>query len=207
MEVPMSRHRSFALTIATLLITASHLSAQSWVLPAGTPSSATTTSQVISANPFGLLIELFNSEYEIRGGDHVTFGAGASTATVTTYDYSGPTPPASRTIDLNGAPFIAATSYAVERRERYVNSDVFVRYYPGGKAFHGYSLGVKAGLTRIPNHGSFLGVGFDANQSWMLNDHFYLGLGGGLKRLLGADERMFALKFIPTLRRNLGVGF
>jgi hypothetical protein len=106
---------------------------------------------------------------------------------VTNYDYSVPPPSSVRTVDINGATMFAATSYAVEGRERYVNGDVFVRYYPGGKAF--------------------LGVGFDAHQSWMLNDHFYLGLGGGLKRLPGADERMFALKFIPTLRMNLGVGF
>jgi hypothetical protein len=203
----MSRHRSLALAIAALLLSASHVSAQHWVLPTGTSSSSPTTSQVISANPYGLLIELFNSEYEIRGSDYVTFGAGASTAMVTTYDYSATAPAPPRTVDLNGATFIDATSYAVERRERYINGDIFVRYYPGGKAFNGYSFGVKAGLTRIPNHGSFLGVGFDANQSWMLNEHFYLGVGGGLKRLLGTDERAFDLKLIPTLRANIGIGF
>jgi hypothetical protein len=207
MEVHMSRRRSLTLTVAALLVTASHVSAQNWVLPTGASSSSPTTSQVISANPYGLLIELFNSEYEIRGSDYVTFGAGASTAMFTSYDYTAPPPAAVRTIDVNGATMFDTTSYAVERRERYINGDIFVRYYPGGKAFNGYSFGVKAGLTRIPNQGSFLGVGFDANQSWMLNEHFYLGVGGGLKRLLGTDERAFDLKLIPTLRANIGIGF
>jgi len=203
----MSRRHTFALALVVLLLPATHVAAQNWVLPAGTPSSTSAPSQVISANPFGLLIELFNSEYEIRGSDHVTFGAGASTARFTSYDDRVPPPSSPMTVDSNGSTMTDTTSYAVERRDRYVNGDVFVRYYPGGQAFQGYSFGVKAGLTRIPNHGSFLGVGFDAHQSWMLNEHFYLGIGGGLKRLLGTDDRAFDLKLIPTLRTNIGIGF
>ena len=204
----MSRRRSLPLALAVVLLSASHVSAQQWVLPGGTPSSTNVTpSQVISANPFGLLIELFNSEYEIRGSDYVTFGAGASTAAVTTYDYSGPAPSAPRTVDVNGATFIDATSYAIERRERYINGDAFVRYYPGGKAFTGRSFGVKAGFTRIPSQGSYFGIGFDANQSWLLNEHFFFGSGFGLKHLFGTNEKAFDLKYIPTLRLNVGVAF
>lgn len=82
-----------------------------------------------------------------------------------------------------------------------------MRAYPAGQAFRGTSFGVKAGLTSIPRHGSYVGFGFDLNQSWMVSDHAYIGLGAGLKRLVGTDERDFSLKYIPTARINVGVGF
>lgn len=42
-----------------------------------------------------MLIELFNAEYEVRGPRGLMFGAGASTASVTTYDYDSSAPPGS----------------------------------------------------------------------------------------------------------------
>lgn len=173
------------------------------LLPSSTPAAAQTSppaspplspdsgsigpAQVMSANPFGLLFELFNTEYERRATKALTVGIGGSTATIDTYDYDG--------------------RDGVVREERYVNGDIFFRYYPAGRAFAGRSFGVKVGLTRIPDQGSFFGVGFDANQSWLLNDHFYFGSGFGLKRLIGTDEEAFDLKYIPTLRINVGVAF
>lgn len=161
-------------------------------VPAPLPSPGETTGalpgQVLSANPFGLLIDLFNAEYEVRGGRSVTFGAGASTRHTTVWDYD------------------PVTYQSVERRERYVNGDLFLRYYPSGEAFNGWSFGIKSGVTHIPTQGSYFGVGVDTNKSWMLNDHFYLGSGFGLKRLIGADGH-FELKYIPTFRLNIGIGF
>ena len=58
----------------------------------------------------------------------------------------------------------------------------------------------------MPDDGTFLGIGFDANRSWLLNDHFYLGTGFGLKRLIGTGGE-YQLKFIPTFRLNVGVAF
>jgi hypothetical protein len=189
----MPRLAAFALFFAAALVPSAVSAQSAWQPPPGAPPPM--PSQVLSANPYGLMLELFNSEYEIRASDSITFGAGASTATVTTYDYSAP-----RTGDpYNWTP--------TEREERYVNGDGFVRYYPGGRAFNGFSFGLKAGFTRIPNQGSYFGLGFDANRSLMLNDHMYLGVGGGLKRLLGADKDAFDLTFIPTLRLNVGIGF
>ena len=49
------------------------------------------------------------------------------------------------------------------------------------------------------------GIGFDANRSWLWNDHFYLGTGFGLERLIGTEENQ--LQFIPTFRLNVGVAF
>ena len=73
--------------------------------------------QVLSANPFGLLFELFNTEYERRASNTLTVGVGGSTAMVDTYDYDG---------------------WGQEvRRERYVNGDVFLRYYPARPGLRG----------------------------------------------------------------------
>lgn len=186
--------RRFLSAIALVAVLAHPAAAQVPAAPAPRPTTAAVPRHVLSANPFGVLLELFNAEYEIRAAEHVTYGVGASTATVTTYDYTA----------SSADPF---DWREVEREERYVNGDLFLRYYPGGRAFSGFSFGVKAGFTRIPDQGSYFGVGFDANRSWMLNEHFYLGLGGGLKRLLNADQDAFDLTFIPTLRANVGIGF
>ena len=40
-----------------------------------------------------------------------------------------------------------------------------------------------------------------------MNDHFYLGTGFGLKRLIGTGDATFDLKFIPTFRMNIGAAF
>ena len=170
---------------ATLVLLASMPAlAQPGPTPAGAPT-ATGPVRVASANPFGLLLELFNTEYERRVGNTVTVGVGGSTATVETYDSWGSAP----------------------RDRRYINGDLFVRYYPGGRTFEGRSFGVKAGLTQIPGERARFGIGFDANRSWLLNDHFYFGSGFGLKRLFDTDSQTFPVRYIPTLRLNVGVAF
>ena len=134
--------------------------------------------QVLSGNPFGLVIDLVNAEYERRAGNAVTVGAGASRA-----NWGAP----------NGRP--------------YVNGDIFVRYFPGGQVFDGRSFGVKAGMTQFPGSGrTYFGLGVDANQTWMLNRHFAFSTGFGLKRLIGTDG-LNGPRIIPTLRINVGVGF
>jgi hypothetical protein len=132
--------------------------------------------QVISANPFGLLLELFNAEYERVATEASTLGIGGSF------------------IDLED--------------ENYVNLDVFWRYYPQGTPFDGWAFGAKLGITRVDN-GTYPGFGFDVNRSWLMgaNQNFYVGLGFGLKRLLGAgDQDGFDARFIPTIRL-VNVGF
>lgn len=137
--------------------------------------------QVLSGNPIGYLIGLYNAEYEVRAGRFVTFGAGASR--------------------LGWGPD------GFDHNTPYLNGDVFLRYYPGGEAFNGIAVGVKAGYTQLPGSGRFLGLGFDANHSLMLNRHFYMGTGLGLKRLLRQPDGGLAIRYIPTLRFNVGVGF
>ena len=83
--------------------------------------------QVVSANPFGLLIGLFNAEYERRVSESTTAGLGGSSFSSTGDDY--------------------------------VNADLFFRYYPSGKPFEGWAFGVKAGVTKVTDQGTFFGCG------------------------------------------------
>jgi len=161
---------------------------------------------VISANPFGLLLDLFNAEYERVISPTTTIGFGGSTMERDNWTYD----PSIIGTDEYGYPIY---DEAVETF-RYVNFDVFWRFYPGSnrtrtyKAPIGWAFGVKAGITTVDN-GTYLGYGFDLNKSWVLgpDDNFYVGLGFGLKRLAGADgEDLETL--IPTIRiANVGFIF
>ncbi len=194
----MSRLLITSFVLATLVGVPSLAAAQSLLAglltQGSSPGSAVAVPrQVISSNPVGILIELFNLDYERRATETVALGIGGSTAMVDTYDYSG----------VN----YRTTYEPVTRQERYINSDVFLRYYPAGKALTGRSFGIKVGLTQVPDQGTYFGYGFDLNPSWMLNEHFYYGAGVGLKRLVGTDRSSFDLEYIPTFRLNVGVGF
>lgn len=175
-----------------------------WVLALGFGSGAAASAQeaspphmqVVSANPFGLLLEFFNAEYERKLGSTTSAGIGGSF-------YSDSED------DVFGAP----------RDFRYLNADGFFRYYPQGRVFDGWSFGVKAGITSVREDrefsttrdaGTFFGFGFDVNRSWLLgaNDNFYVGVGFGLKRLLGTSDEVFGLEYVPTIRIvNIGFAF
>jgi len=134
--------------------------------------------QVISANPFGLLLEFFNAEYERVVTSSSTAGFGGST--FSTSD------------------------------DRYLNMDAFWRFYPSGSPLDGWAFGSKAGLTSVSDAGTYFGFGFDVNRSWLLgaDGNFYVGIGFGLKRLVGASELDEAPAFIPTIRLvNVGFAF
>ena len=132
--------------------------------------------QVVSANPFGIMLEFFNAEYEHTAGESFTVGVGGS---IWTHDHG-----------------------------TYRNLDLFWRFYPDKdpKAFEGWSFGLKAGVTHIDAK-TYFGAGFDVDRSWRLgkNENFYVGIGGGLKRLMGNGA---GLKIIPTIRLvNIGYAF
>ena len=134
---------------------------------------------MISANPFGLLLGLFNAEYERQVSESTTAGVGGS-------------------------------SFLSDDDDDYVNADVFYRYYPSGRVLEGFAFGVKMGITRATDEGTFFGFGFDTNWSRLMgkNDNFYVGVGFGLKRLFGTSESDFGPKFIPTVRIvNIGFAF
>ena len=132
--------------------------------------------QVVSANPFGIMLEFFNAEYERSAGESFTVGAGGS---VFTHDH-----------------------------DTYLNADLFWRFYADRdpKPFQGWSFGLKAGVTHLDAK-TYFGAGFDVDRSWLLgkNENFYVGVGGGLKRLMGHGD---GLKIIPTIRLvNIGYAF
>jgi hypothetical protein len=163
------RRSASALAVCALVSTATPLEAQQAVEP---------PQQVVSANPFGLLLDLFNAEYERSVSESATAGAGGS--------------------------------YLTNSGDDYFNLDVFYRFYPAGRPLEGFAFGVKAGVTKVSDSGSFFGFGFDTNWSWLLgeNDNFYVGLGFGLKRLYGTSDSDFGLQYIPTVRVvNIGFAF
>ena len=150
---------------------------------------ATPYKNVISANPFGLLLELFNAELERVVGESSTVGIGGS--------YYG----AGETEDEFGTP---------TGDEEYANVDVFYRFYPQGRPLDGWAFGAKAGMTKVVDQGTYFGYGFDVNRSWLLGkkNNFYVGVGFGLKKLVGTSDEDFDLEYIPTFRIvNIGWAF
>ena len=148
-------------------------------------STESVKQHVFSANPFGLLFQLFNAEYERVISETSTIGFGGSTLR----------------IENERDP--------ITETDRYVNFDVFWRFYPSGNPLVGWAFGAKVGLTSVSGE-THLGYGFDLNRSWILgpNENFYVGLGFGLKRLIGAPEEADLVPLIPTIRiANVGFIF
>ena len=140
---------------------------------------------VISANPIGLLINTFNGEFERVISPTSTIGFGGSTSSYENQTYSDAG-------EQNSQP--------IWEDIQYVNFDVFYRFYPGSsrtrtyRAPIGWAFGIKAGVTSVDGagvgDGTYIGYGFDVNRSWVLgpNANFYIGLGFGLKRLVGVPK-------------------
>ena len=162
---------------------------------------------VISANPFGLLFQLFNAEYERVISETSTIGFGGSTLRIEDETY--PEPPIIGT-DEWGLPIYdwANEPDPITETDRYINFDVFWRFYPSGNPLVGWAFGAKLGITRVDDQ-THLGYGFDLNRSWLLGpeENFYIGLGFGLKRLIGDGADDF-IPVIPTIRiANVGFIF
>ncbi len=142
---------------------------------------------VFSANPFGLLAEFFNAEYERVISETSTAGLGGSTCFG------------------DSCPWTSGDN-------QYVNADVFWRFYPSGNPLNGWAFGLKVGITAITDQATYFGYGFDLNRSWLLGprDNFYVGVGFGLKRLYGSASDGYddALTIVPTIRiANVGFVF
>jgi hypothetical protein len=164
--------------------------------------------QVFSANPFGLILELFNAEYERVISGTSTIGFGGSTLKNDHEIY--PEPPILGT-DEFGFPIYdwANEPDPITETDRYINFDVFWRFYPSGNPLVGWAFGAKLGITSV-NDQTHLGYGFDLNRSWLLGpeENFYVGLGFGLKRLIGTTEADDLIPVIPTIRiANVGFIF
>lgn len=151
-----------------------HAWAQASAAAPPAPSSGPT--QVITANPLGLLIGWFNGEYQHKLNDSLSLGVGGSV------------------FDLED--------------DNYVNGDVFVRFFPSGRVFEGFSVSAKAGPTRMRDNGTGLGVGVDVDWNWLLgrDKRYAVILGFGLKRIVTSRDRLDITP--PTLHVvNLGLAF
>jgi len=173
-------------TVATLFIA---LSAALCVVNPGsaqaTPPNGSATlphTNVISANPFLLLWEWANAEYEHKVSPSGTVGVGGSW------------------ISSDGGD------------EDYIGINGFYRYYPQGTPFIGFYVGARGGFHQISDDNGeshAFGLGFDIGYSWLLGAErkFYIGLGIGATRLFGGDLEDNWVP-VPSLRLvNIGIAF
>jgi hypothetical protein len=138
--------------------------------------------QVLSANPFLLLGEWANLEYERKVSSSTTAGLGGSLVTFNDGD------------------------------ESYKSLSGLVRYYPQGAPLTGFSFGGRLGVHEVASKdedGHAYGLGVDIGYSWLLgaDRNFYIGLGIGATRLFGGDMPDVRV-VIPTIRLvNIGFSF
>lgn len=138
------------------------------------PDTHEEPTQVLSTNPIGLAARFLNVEYERRLADALSAGIGAS--------------------HLPGTVGLGT----------YTNSDIFVRYYPGGRVFRGVSVDLKTGLTTYGNGGVAPGAGFDVNANHWLSERVVVSAGVGMKRVFAGDDS-FVQRTIRIV--NIGIGY
>ena len=118
-------------------------------------ASAPIRKHVISANPFGLLLEFFNAEYERVVSTSSTAGIGGSTITSDNDRYVN-----------------------VDAFWRYYPQKV-------PNPLNGWAFGVKVGVTSVDQESYLgAGFDVNRSWLLGQNDNFYVGLGFGLKRIL-----------------------
>ena len=150
----------------------------STVAPIDAQQAVRSPEQVISANPFGWLLELFNAEYERTVSNSSTAGAGGSFFSTSGEDY------------VNADLFY-----------RFYPSGTPLE----GFAF-GVKIGVTKDTYAGPFFG--FGFDTNWTRLLGKEDRFYVSAGFGLKRLYGTSESDFDLAYIPTLRLiNIGFAF
>ncbi|HEX3867328.1 MAG TPA: hypothetical protein VHV78_11275 [Gemmatimonadaceae bacterium] len=110
-------------------------------------------------------------------------------------------------------------SYIDADHRRFTTLEFKIRYYPGDVVLRGWSVGASAGITRFSNivddsRQSFAAptVGLIADYNWLLgrSEHFLIGTGGGVKRVLASDadrSRANVGFAVATARLILGVAF
>lgn len=126
--------------------------------PALAQGPGASRTQVVSANPFGVMLEIFNAEYERAEGESFTVGVGGSVFTSNNDHY--------RSLD-------AFWRFYPD---------------PTPSAFQGWSFGLKAGVTAIDQKTYLgAGFDVDRSWLLGRNQNFYVGIGLGLKRLFGHD--------------------
>jgi len=167
------------LIVGIVLILAAPSIARAQAADSAAPSAG--VHQQLSANPFGLMFQWFNAEYERRATRSSTWGASTSFFSLDdAADYA------------NAAGFW----------RYYPQGRALHGLYIGGRAGV-HRVGVDG------DSGIFFGLGFELGYNWILGQHqnFMIGTGAGATRLFGGSLDGASLT-IPTLRLvNVGVSF
>lgn len=136
--------------------------------------------QVLSANPFLLMAEWANVEFERKHNDSATFGVSASASSLNEMDYRN---------------FQGFYRY-------YPQGASLTGFYIGGRGgVHRISEGGESGHA--------FGLGFEIGYGWLFGAqrNFAVSVGAGATRLFGGDMNG-ASTLIPTLRLvNVGWSF
>lgn len=137
--------------------------------------------QVVSANPFGLMFEWFNADYERKINESSTWGVSSSFFSLGgEADY----------VNVQGA------------YRFYPQGAALSGFYLGGKGGL-HSVGVDGA------EGRFFGLGFELGYNWLLGakKNVSIGMGAGATRLFGGALDGASLT-IPTVRLvNVGIAF
>ncbi len=138
--------------------------------------------QALSTNPFALLFEWFNAEFERKVGPTATVGLAGSL------------------VSLDGG------------SEDFASLNALLRYYPQGAALDGFFFGSGAGVYHVDDNddsANVFGFGLELGYNWLLgaDRNFVISLGVGATRLFGGDLEDVSVT-IPTVRIvNLGWAF
>lgn len=141
--------------------------------------------QVLSANPFLLLGEWVNIEFERKIGPAGTVGAMGSWLSLDADKGD---------VDLTSLNF-------------------FSRFYPQGAALSGFFLEGRLGVYRgsgVDDSGHAFGFGVHVGYSWLMGatKKFYLSMGVGATRLFGGDMPDGVSPTLPDIRlMKIGVAF
>ena len=141
-----------------------------------------THERLLTANPFLILAEWFNAEYEQKLNATSTVGLQGSVISIDDDDTD------------------------------YVSLTAMWRYYPQGAALTGFYVGPRAGFYHVDDtdeSANVFGVGFELGYNWLLgaDRQFTIGMGVGANRLFGGDLDDDSA-VVPTIRLvNIGWAF
>lgn len=140
--------------------------------------------QVISANPFLLLFEWFNVEWERKLGASTTLALGGSLVSLDDGDH------------------------------QYRSVSAALRYYPQNAALSGFYVGPRIGVFDVEidpdDSETVFGLGFELGYQWLLGAErrFSLSMGLGVTRLFGGELDDEVEVTIPSIRLvNIGWAF
>jgi Protein of unknown function (DUF3575) len=176
------RHLSPFVIILTMLACGAAIRAQ-----AAEPDAPALPTQSISANPFTLMFQWFNADYERRIAPNVTWDASGSFFSIDGFGYKN-------------------ANVAL----KYYPRESMSGFYVGGRTgIYRVSADVRDGTNGASVGANFYGAGFEVGYNWLLGkrDQVVVGMGAGVTRLFGGELSGVSLT-VPTIRLiSLGYAF